>query len=322
MHGRPHSRFQATILLCAVGVGLWFAPPSIADVLRNGVRDALLPGRWVAIHLREVTAHALQHIAGADQHARQIDGLTSELEQSRQTNRRQQWELAALAEKLQRNEKPSPLAGTTGEPLIVSELIAARVLGDEAAALWRAGRLLNAGTDAAQESAWVLSDDHPLLDQGEPSGFAPEQPVYAGRSVIGKIHRVGHWTSTFLPLTDPRYRGGAQLVRETDEGPVFGATGILKGTGGATCLLERIPPTAPVSVGESVYTGGSDDLLPVPMYYGKVVAAEQLDGSREWRIEVEPAVDPAHVHSVQILRAKLNRARAREIEPLAAENQP
>lgn len=322
MRGRPHSRLQATILLCAVGVGLWFAPPSIADVLRNGVRDALLPGRWVAIHLREATAHTLQRIAGADQHARQINILTAELERSRQASRQQQWELAALADKLQRNEQPSPLAGTAGEPLIVSELVAAHVLGDEAAALWRVGRLLNVGADAAQESAWVLSDDHPLLDQGESSGFAPEQPVYAGRRVIGKIHRVGRWTSTFLPLTDSRYRGGAQLVRETDEGPVFGATGILKGTGGATCLLERIPPTAPVSIGDSVYTGGSDDLLPIPMYYGTVVAAEQLDGSREWRIEVEPAVDPAHVRAVQILRAKMNPIRAQEIQQLAAENQP
>ena len=154
--------------------------------------------------------------------------------------------------------------------------------------------------DGVRESTLVLEDNRSLLDQGADAGLAPGQPVYSGRNVVGKIAVVGRWTSTVCPVTDPEFRGLAQLARSSGNRLLFGPQAILVGCGERLCRLTLIPATEPVSVGDEVYTGQRDAALPYPLYYGKVVSALIKPGALHWEIRVQPAVQRIAAPTVQI----------------------
>ena len=124
--------------------------------------------------------------------------------------------------------------------------------------------------------------------------------------MIGKVEHVGRWTSTFQRVTDSRYRGRAQLIRETKSGFVFEAQGILKGQGGPLCKLEGIPAGKSVRVNDAVYTAERDGILPTPLYYGQVVDAVLGMDDREWTVYVKPAAVPSQLTRVHVLRTAVN----------------
>ena len=138
------------------------------------------------------------------------------------------------------------------------------------------------------------------------TGLADGQPVYSGRSIIGKIAVAGRWTSTVRPVTDREFRGLAQLARKTRGGLIFGSQAILEGSGSPLCRLTLVPVTEPVNIGDEVYTGRRDATLPYPLYYGKVVSAKIPPGAAHWEIKVEPAVGKIKAQRVQVLTKKMN----------------
>jgi rod shape-determining protein MreC len=156
---------------------------------------------------------------------------------------------------------------------------------------------------ASQEPARLL------IDQGDEAHLHPDQPVFAGRCVVGKIQQVGRWTSSILPVTDLEYRGRAQLMRRTADGLVVGPEGIIAGDGKEGCRLNFIAATQPVAVGDEVYTAVAGTPLPMPMYYGRVVAVSLAEGAPYWEVQVKPAETLNHARSVQVLRVVLNPAR-------------
>jgi cell shape-determining protein MreC len=108
-------------------------------------------------------------------------------------------------------------------------------------------------------------------------------------------------------VTDPGFSGRARLARQTSRGLAFGSEGTLVGGGANLCRLKRI--MEPVNVGDEVYSGGTDGVLPYPMFYGRVVRAELEEGATEWSIDVEPAAKLDRFDRVQILRMSLNPSR-------------
>jgi cell shape-determining protein MreC len=153
----------------------------------------------------------------------------------------------------------------------------------------------------------VLASRLPLIDVGQPQVLQPEDTVLCGRTVLGKVHTVGRWTSTFLPITDAEYRGRAQLVRETPAGPAWHAAGMLRGDG-RQCQLDGVSVEESVRVGDLVYTAERDGVLPEPMYYGRVTAVASEPDGRAWRITVAPAMTRP-LTTVTIVRAALNPGR-------------
>ena len=181
------------------------------------------------------------------------------------------------------------------------------MLGDELAASWRSGKLLNRGqTNGIVEASLVLDANAKLVDQGEDIGLTADLPVFAGSCVIGKLQHVGHWSSTWVPLTDKRFRGRARLARVTADGLVFGAEGILIGDGKAACSLNRIRATDPVSEGDEVFSLETPGGFETPLFYGTVTRAELAPGATHWEIEVRPAIDPQSTKSVSIVRPTMN----------------
>ena len=310
---KPHSANQSilpvAVASCLVALGLTLVPTTMTDSIRAAVHDATLPGHHLLAFARLQIYAAKDSLTSSDDSQQRIAALESQLRNSQQRYRRVKIETGLLQEQLilASQNGVSPYRPTPSDPLIVPELLQANVLGEETGRLWRGGALIERGTsDGIRESTLVLEDNRTLVDQGADKGLAAGQPVYSGRNVVGKIAIVGRWTSTVCPVTDPKFRGMAQLARSSENRLLFGPQAILEGCGERLCRLKLIPATEPVSVGDEVYTSQRDAALPYPLYYGKVVSAEIQPGALHWEIRVEPAVKRIDAPTVQILTRKLN----------------
>lgn len=305
-------------LLCGVGGVLLILPDGWTAPLREVVRDALVPGLSLTTIARDAVRDRgiawfenLRTLARNSRDAeltQRIGELEAELEQ---------WKLRTRRERLQRLQDQqhtkeltrygsSPGVSDVGLPLVELELLECRVLGEESSTLWRSGKLIHGGTQQGiEESALVLDSPLPLIDQGEDRELAVGLPVFAGRCVVGRIVKVGRWTSTVQPVTDRHFRGGlAQLCRDSGDGPLWGTVGMIEGIGDGTglCRLTAVPATEAVEVGDHVYTAIEDGVLPGGMYYGEVVRAELNVGNPHWEIDVRPAADVSRLKRVQVLK--------------------
>ena len=298
-----------TVLISCIGAVLLFLSDEETDRLKIIVRDALGPGQLLLNDALDHSYQSIRKLRRQPDHTEELDHLRSLLAEREFWNRQLKIRIALLRQRLADKEKTGspPFPVVASESLLVPDLLEAIVLGEENAALWRSGKLIDTGrTDGLLESALVLEDSNSLIDQGSDAGLKTGQPVYAGRIVIGRIAQVGRLSSTYEPVTHPNYRGRARLARKTQEGLVFGAGGILVGQGQPFCRLERVSSIVPVSVGDDVYTDTSDGLFPEPMYYGKVVTVKLQPGSPRWEITVKPAASELNPQTVQILRKQIN----------------
>lgn len=305
------SPWIAAIGACLAGLALWHAPEALMQCVHGVACDAMQPG-WRALNA------VSQHIQSQrdSRTNTEIRKLRSELERTqsalaRQTDRVQQLSAQAAAwRETRRVESGDLLSASDGERLFLPALIEAAVLGDTLSQDWREGRVLDRGwKHGVREAALVLQGRGPLIDLGATAQISPEDPLLAGRTIIGKVAVVGRWTSTYLPVTDAEFRGRAQLVRETEQGPVWGVQGLLHGDGNGRCRLDGVPVEAAVRVGDLVYSAERDGALAAPLAYGRVIEARVAADERTWLLFVEPAPQPSRLTSVHVLRAALNPAR-------------
>ena len=156
----------------------------------------------------------------------------------------------------------------------------------------------------------MVQSRHPLVDLGRDGELSPEDGLLLGRCVIGKIERVGRWTSTFILLDRFEYRGRKRNWSiKPESGFVFGAKAILKGQGTSKCRLEGIGTSDAVAIGDAVYTTNRDGLQGTPLYYGRVIEATLGVDDKEWKVLVDPVPIPRDLDSVQVLRTAFNTER-------------
>lgn len=311
---------KTTLTACGlllIGVGLYFAPSKVVVETRAVVQDLVRPGlelvRLAKSKLGSATTYfGMSASPDAISQEQQIAALREELEAERELNRSLQIRIAKLCERHSDEIEISNAISRT-ERLIVPSLVEVAVLGDTIGEEWRSGKLLDQGSqNGIRENELVISPKNPnksLIDVGEDTGLSIDDAILLGRCVIGKVAQVGKWTSTFLLVTDAKYRGRAQLIRETENGYVYEARGILKGQGTELCRLDDIPAENSVQVGDAVYTAERSGILPTPLYYGKVVEASLGQDDREWTIYVRPAPLPTQLTLVQVLRTAINQDR-------------
>ena len=297
-----------TTLCLLAAIGLGFAPPNVQSWLRAAIRDGFQPGVQLVADTQQSAARQLhQRFVGDDEQQlqSQISNLQSQISNLQKHLRRERLaHQRTLDQKLlalqRHDDERRPI---DSPPLIVPQIVEANVLGEELAASWRGGKLLNRGTSrGVVEASLVLDANAKLVDQGEDSGLAADLPVFAGSCVVGKLQHVGHWSSTWVPLTDKRFAGRARLARVTASGLVFGADGVLLGNGKDACRLTKIRATEPVSEGDEVFALETPGGFETPLFYGTVTRAKLADGATHWDIEVRPAIDPHSARSVSIVR--------------------
>jgi cell shape-determining protein MreC len=289
---------------------MMFLPAEAARPIRCLVRDGLRPGQVVlhaALCLARRQVASLTQSFVSDRPSSGNDDRQRALEL---TNRQLELQLARLHEQMQRLSVQQGMlpGGASPAPLVRPQLVEARVLGEESAIAWRGAKFLSAGARGGiAESALVLNDARPLIDLGQDADLSEGDAACAGRIVIGKVAEVGRYSSTLRLVTDPAYTGRARLARRTSQGLVFGAEGTLVGDGGDLCRLKHIAD--PVNVGDEVFTGGADGVVPLPMYYGRVVRADLAPGAGEWSVWVKPAAAGVPLDSVLVLRRAINAER-------------
>lgn len=290
-----------------LAVALWFAPPLWTQRVRGFALDALRPGLQAAHQ-----ANDRWNVWRISTQSAEVQRLQQELaalrDASRRDRERSQRLTAQLALVVEQQATSAGKAESGDEiPRLFSPaLIDAAVLADSLAKAWRDGRILDRGWQhGLREDALVLGSQRPLIDVGRDAQISPEDTLLIGRTVVGKVEVVGRWTSTYLPVTDPDFRGRAQLVRDTASGPAWGAQGLLRGTGSG-CRLDGIVAEETVRPGDLVYTADRDGIQSAPLCYGEVIAAELDPEGRRWDIEIRPAPTPSAPGFVQVLRTTLN----------------
>lgn len=179
--------------------------------------------------------------------------------------------------------------------LFVADLIEATLLGSELSRNWKSGAIIARGSrQGIEESAWVVKSSEPLLDLGHDHNIAPADLVLtAGLVVVGKVERVGNWTSTFLPVTHGRFRCRAMVVRQGENStvsqkPTILTQTILAGDGTQTCRLEKISDNIGLRVGDEVYSLEDDGLLNRPLFLGTITKATLPAEDRYWEVQVTP----------------------------------
>jgi len=319
----PASPGRFLAVLCSLaGAAACCLPGPVVERLRSGLRDAAAPGHLGLAVARETVdrhwqaRHESQEQADADRIA-ELQRQVAEL-----TRQSLQWQVrsATLATDLDRfhSDHPLPLQTKPTQPLLVTEALEARILsweggraespGGAGGESWRA--VLDRGRDRGVHSEeLVLAANDPVVDLGGDLRVEADQPVIAGQSVVGRIGVVGAWTSTIQPLTSPKFRGHAQLVRASADRAVEGASGVLCGTG-MGCRLEFVSPTEPVRVGDLVVTPLRQSPAGAPLIFGRVTRADLAPGAAHWEIDVEPACNLEQTSRVSILRVLVNSRRS------------
>lgn len=329
-----YQRGIISLAVClAVAGGLLLCPEEFREEWRGLVRSAIVPGTETLADLHETLRTSLpvlnvgsesfqplhspetsstaagteqgQAVEAAVTRIRELEGLVASLQQRVMTAETQ----AALG---------VPVAGT--QPMWEIAVVPATVLGKERGESERAAaRLIQCGTRAGVARGDLvfepvidesLSADSRtiLLDQGRGAAIDVDRPVACGRMLIGRVRAVGSLVSTVELCVDEKFRIGARLLRETPQGPVFGAVGVYAGTGTSVGRLELIATTETVREGDAVYTDADVVGTSVPLFIGRVRRAELEAGASHWTIDVVPAMQEVP-QKVEVLTAQLNTER-------------
>ncbi len=305
---RNRSTLLAAFATCAAATVLFLSPPGVQTAVRGAVLDMVGPSQaWVLARYESgrqlVIAQVARFRSSSPSSSRTIVPDSDErvviLEQA---CRRLRVENARLRDELILAEKygvsPVPASGRLvfDRPTVVLASVIPRRAPEAAIE-----QLLDAGrAQSLAESDAVVDQSRPHLDQGSDAGVEPELDVLIGRCVVGRIASVGRWASALEPITDPRYRGLAQIIRPSDQGGSFGAEGILIGQGTELVKLAEVPTTQSVRVGDEVYTSDRDRRFPIPLYYGRVVNV--TEAGRNWDITVRPAARVSDLKTVAVLK--------------------
>ncbi len=286
-------------LALALAVAMAVAPARWTDPLRSATRRALQPGQRAAAGLRGYGERSVARVKSHFQTAERFGETQRELTRLREENRRLTAELDAM------RTQPDPGTDDDTQRLLHGRYISARVLGRQARAFLARQQMLDAGTDDGVQPEALVLDGPAVIDRGADAQLKTGQPVLIGGCVWGKIVRLGPATSVVRSQTEPGYRDLVHIGSPT------GPQGVLEGTGEPLCRVRLVDVTAPVSVGDPVFTAAAKGILSTPPLCGRVIRLERSVGAACWDIWMQPAVvdEPDRV---AVLRTELSPIRVAE----------
>jgi rod shape-determining protein MreC len=130
------------------------------------------------------------------------------------------------------------------------------------------------------------------LDRGSASGVERGMAVVTPDGIVGKIIAVYPTASQALLVTDPDFAAG--VISQKNQ-----ARGDLKGTGKDYCLVDYVPSSEKVEVGEWFYTSGDDRIFPRGFPAGVVKQVRDAQPFKE--IIVEPSGPHSGLEDVLII---------------------
>ena len=130
------------------------------------------------------------------------------------------------------------------------------------------------------------------LDRGSVSGVERGMAVVTPDGIVGKIIAVYPTASQALLVTDPDFAAG--VISQKNQ-----ARGDIKGTGKDYCIVDYVPSSEKVEVGEWFYTSGDDRIFPRGFPAGVVKQVRDAQPFKE--IIVEPSGPHSGLEDVLII---------------------
>ncbi len=292
-----------------MGALLMCLPEAWSERLRSLVHDGLAPGQCV------IAAVVTPEHTGVSDSSQSTTMVDTDSAWQRQAHYWQAEAACLQAELTTATHVPIWPEATIIAPQVRPRLRTARVIGwEHPESQVTASPVIRAGTaDQVAIHDLVLAPGESLLDQGLALGIATDDLVLAGRTILGRISRTSRWTSTLQSITDPAFRGQAQIVRLQDGEALLGAQGVVSGSTEGTCRLLHIGTTEPVAEGDLVFTSLRGIPLSPPLFYGTITRAELRSGEPDWGIEVTPSrsgTPPREVVVLELLHRGAEREKA------------
>ena len=130
------------------------------------------------------------------------------------------------------------------------------------------------------------------IDAGSRDGVRVNATVVNGKGLVGRVKRVGPYTSTVLLLVDGDFSVGVRLIRS-------GQLGLVTGHGQRELGYQLIGRRARAEVGESMYTSGSTFAAGIPV--GRVATTSNDPNSPTLTGTLSPFVDVTSLELVGVV---------------------
>ena len=277
----------------------------ILSGMRSALHDAFSPGRLALIAMNATSdsggnaieeTQTCEAVAVGTNNARQM-----------QTLRQLMIENARLRRDLKHSQTASLIAEAIdpAESLNEYAMIPAQVISSNGLPGSLRELIVSAGKSAGiNRSELVVDGNGAVVDVGSDAGVAAGDRVLSGSSVVGRIEKTGRWVSVVQPLTSTEFRAQVQLLRSSEDGLVFGAIGMLEGTGQSECRVTGVPYTEAVTVGDTVISADINGVRGPRLFFGTVTSAEFLAGG-QWDVRIKPGFTIAELDQVGIVRLSL-----------------
>ena len=130
------------------------------------------------------------------------------------------------------------------------------------------------------------------IDAGSRDGVRENATVVNGKGLVGRVKRVGPYTSTVLLLVDGEFSVGVRLIRS-------GQLGLVTGHGLDKLDYQLIGQRARAEVGEAMYTSGSTFAAGIPV--GRVATTSNDPNSPTLTGSLSPYVDVTSLELVGVV---------------------
>ncbi|MFW0838009.1 MAG: rod shape-determining protein MreC [Candidatus Komeilibacteria bacterium] len=142
----------------------------------------------------------------------------------------------------------------------------------------------------------LWQNDFILIDKGAADGLEPGLPVLAGDGIlVGTIYRVDEYKAQVALLTNTKSSVAATV------GTSNNTQGVVQGNMGLGLLMDMIPLSADIKVGDLVYSSGLEDKITDYYLIGQVSSLLHIDNDLYQRAEVVPSFDYKNLRILTII---------------------
>jgi len=134
--------------------------------------------------------------------------------------------------------------------------------------------------------------DTVIVNRGTLEGVAPNQAVIDGNGLVGRVITANLFACEVELIVDPLASAGAILGESRLQC-------LARGTDSELLSLDFVSISEPVSIGDMVYTSGTDGIYPKEIPIGEVVSVR--DGRIYQEIELQPVTDFSRLEEVLII---------------------
>jgi rod shape-determining protein MreC len=156
---------------------------------------------------------------------------------------------------------------------------------DASAYTLKPARVVSVGSSLGFE--WTAT-----IDAGSRDGVRENQTVMNGKGLVGRVKRVGPYTSVVLLVVDAEFSAGVRLLRT-------GQLGLVSGHGRSGLSYQLIGQRARAEVGDAMYTSGSTFNAGIPV--GRVTTTSNDPNTPTLTGTLTPYVDVSSLDLVGIV---------------------